>query len=152
MFDMTHVAIDAVRSAKRGDTSKAAEVLRQSVVALADVLNGVLPDAERSIYLQHLKESLEDILTGAHPAELALGLRSGSAGAPNKDTFDRDYVLFRQVGESVSKSANGRITVTQAYGLVAKRAGVSISTVKNAWQHFGASDGWKRTQQLENQS
>lgn len=144
---------DLVESAKARiaaaplDKNAALDVLRQSAVALRDLLNHNLrPDPERSEYLGALLAALELIVNGKDPTT-ALHLSQGHR-VRDQRLLSRNIAVFIDIGLEVDRLRGLGHTrsdkpVLAAQRSVAKQRSLSFELVKKAWHLNGGEDGWK---------
>jgi hypothetical protein len=134
------------------DRNAAMEVIRQSAVALRDLLqHGVHPDLERAVYLFALLGALEQIEGGAEAAD-ALHLRP-SGRVRDETLFARDLRLFVRIGQRLDeliKRGDDRRDkpVAQAQCDIARRSGRSLAHVRKLWSRLGGKKGWQQMRDL----
>ena len=134
-------------SAASHDKNAALDVLRQSAVALRDVLNHkMLPDPERSEYLRALLDALKLIVDGGD-ATTVLHLSQGHRVRDEK-LWARDIAMFIGIGREVDRLRGEGKTrddkpVLTAQRSIAKRWSLGLETAKAAWHLYGGDRGWK---------
>ncbi len=128
------------------DRNAALEIVRQSAIALRDILNhGLMPDQRRVVFLHALLASLERIEAGDDPVG-ALHLRPKGRVRDEK-LFGRELSLFVRVGWALDArtkqgDTRGDRPTYEAQKQVAKSAGQTIDNVKKVWQKFGGAHEW----------
>jgi hypothetical protein len=141
--DLVVAAKAQIRRANEGNTLAALDILRQAAIGLRDILSGGHPDPERLEYLSFLLTALDQIDQEV-PADKALGLWSDSR--PHSIPDERDLFLFVAVGLELDQAqkAHSEKPVDDAIAAAAKRYKCDKSTVKKAWERYGAKKAWEQ--------
>lgn len=133
-----------VKHALEGDCIAARRIIEQATVGIRDIDAGLQIDNERMIYLRFISYALVQILDGI-PPEIALCIKTGDAGAPTKDTTERDFLLFLQVGQKLDeqRKSGADKPINEAIAWVSRNTQkYSRATIKKAWQSMGGQKAW----------
>lgn len=130
------------------DKNAALDVVRQSTVALRDLLNhDLMPDPERKEYLRAILSALELIEDGNDPTAV-LHLSQGHR-VRDERLWGRNLALFIDIGREVDRlrgrgHTRGDKPVQKALDAIAKQWALSVETAKKAWHLHGSEEGWNR--------
>jgi len=118
-----------------GDFEAAKSLLSRSVESLSAAINGEPIDEAHTITLDYLRTSILGFLDGV-PLEVAFGIRNEAGGRP-RITYAKKLEIFAAVTAEIEslKDSECLAPVREAQDRVARKFGVSWSTVKRIWEN-----------------